>query len=202
MSTRNNTPLKDVTLATYGTSVGKLTLVVSDDALLYCGFEAPEMVRKRLSQQVRHCTDESEDTSPERAGLLNQARAQIEEYLARRRHTFSLPLDLRLATPFCRDVVLALDTFVPYGTTLTYTELAAEMQRPRAARAVGAALGANPICVVLPCHRVVGAGGKLTGYAGGIPAKRFLLGLEAGDLHVRAHDRADTPARIRMSLES
>ncbi|MER5790561.1 MGMT family protein [Streptomyces sp. NPDC001980] len=87
-------------------------------------------------------------------------------------------MDLRLATPFSRTTVERLDALLPYGVTGTYAELAAALGRPRAARAVGTALGANPLCVVLPCHRVVGSGGRLTGYAGGVEAKRFLLDLE------------------------
>ena len=78
--------------------------------------------------------------------------------------------------------MLALESFVPYGRTATYGELAAALGRPRAARAVGMALGSNPLCVVLPCHRIVGAKGSLTGYAGGVPAKRFPLGDGRGRL--------------------
>jgi methylated-DNA-[protein]-cysteine S-methyltransferase len=76
-------------------------------------------------------------------------------------------------------VLTDLPTHTRYGATTTYGTVAADIDRPKAARAVGTALGANPVCVVLPCHRVVGANGALTGYAGGLDAKRFLLNLEA-----------------------
>jgi methylated-DNA-[protein]-cysteine S-methyltransferase len=88
--------------------------------------------------------------------------------------------DLSLATPFQRVVLPRLAATVGYGERATYGQLAARVQRPTAARAVGAALGANPLCVILPCHRVVASSGALTGYAGGLAAKAYLLELEGG----------------------
>ena len=81
-------------------------------------------------------------------------------------------------SPFAREV-LAATAKVPFGTVTTYGQVAARIHRPQAARAVGAALGSNPIPIVVPCHRVVGAGGALTGYAGGLERKTFLLHLES-----------------------
>jgi methylated-DNA-[protein]-cysteine S-methyltransferase len=89
-------------------------------------------------------------------------------------------VDLALATPFQREVLTALPVAAGYGRTATYGELARAVGRPAAARAVGGALNHNPLCVVVPCHRVVAASGDLTGYAGGLDAKRHLLALEAG----------------------
>jgi methylated-DNA-[protein]-cysteine S-methyltransferase len=83
-----------------------------------------------------------------------------------------------LTTPFQRQVLTVLPQVVGYGRRASYGEVAAGLGRPKASRAVGTALGANPLCVVLPCHRVVGATGALTGYAGGLEAKRYLLDLE------------------------
>ena len=89
-----------------------------------------------------------------------------------------MTVDPVLASPFQRLVLGQLVSDVGYGTTTSYGSLAVAVGRPGSARAVGAALGANPLCIVLPCHRVIGATGELTGYAGGIEAKRYLLELE------------------------
>jgi methylated-DNA-[protein]-cysteine S-methyltransferase len=109
--------------------------------------------------------------------LLRQAVRQLEEYFAGRRRAFDLPLDLR-GTPFQVRVWEMLRT-IPYGEISTYGDLARQLGRPGASRAVGAANGANPVAIVVPCHRVIGAGGALTGYGGGIERKRFLLALES-----------------------
>jgi methylated-DNA-[protein]-cysteine S-methyltransferase len=109
---------------------------------------------------------------------VDAVRRQLEQYLTGRRHDFDVRLDLALTTPFQRQVLTALPQVVGYGRRASYGEVAAGLGRPKASRAVGTALGANPLCVVLPCHRVVGATGALTGYAGGLAAKRYLLDLE------------------------
>jgi methylated-DNA-[protein]-cysteine S-methyltransferase len=103
---------------------------------------------------------------------------QLEEYLAGRRRAFDLDLDPVLATPFQKVVLERLPRVAGFGRTASYRDLAVAVDRPTASRAVGVALGANPLCVVLPCHRVVSSSGALTGYAGGIEAKRALLELE------------------------
>ena len=105
------------------------------------------------------------------------AAAQLEEYLAGERRTFALALAPACGTRFQRRVWALLEA-IPYGTTTTYGALAAKLGVPRALRAVGAANGRNPLSIVRPCHRVVGAGGALTGYGGGLPAKQALLALE------------------------
>jgi len=110
---------------------------------------------------------------------LDDVRRQLDEYLAGRRRSFEVATDTVLATPFQRTVLDRLARDVGYGTTTSYGALATAIGRPTASRAVGAALGANPLCIVLPCHRVVAASGALTGYAGGVEAKRRLLDLEA-----------------------
>ena len=144
--------------------VGPLTLVGEDGALagLY------------LHEQ-RHL--------PETAALggrddrvLPEARTQLAAYFAGGLREFDLPLTAT-GTPFQQLVWAALRK-VPYGTTCTYADLASSIGRPTAVRAVGAANGRNPICLVVPCHRVVGAGGALTGYAGGLGRKAYLLALE------------------------
>jgi methylated-DNA-[protein]-cysteine S-methyltransferase len=111
---------------------------------------------------------------------LDEARRQLDAFLAGRTRTFTLRTDLALASGFQRAVLSRLAASVSYGHRATYGQLAALVDRPAAARAVGTALGSNPLCVVIPCHRVVGASGALTGYAGGLAAKRYLLELESG----------------------
>jgi methylated-DNA-[protein]-cysteine S-methyltransferase len=107
---------------------------------------------------------------------LDEVRRELDEYFEGRRREFDLPLDLRVAE-FPAAVLHELAR-VPYGQTDTYGRLAARAGRPRAARAVGTIMNRNPIPIVLPCHRIVGANGALTGYAGGLEVKRRLLELE------------------------
>ena len=110
--------------------------------------------------------------------LLEPARLQLTEYFAGERTAFDLPLR-PAGAPFQLRVWQKLAT-IPYGETTSYGEIAAELGHPTASRAVGAANGRNPIAIVVPCHRVIGANGSLTGYAGGLECKRALLDLEAG----------------------
>ena len=111
---------------------------------------------------------------------LDDVRRELDEYFTGRRHAFDLPIDLRVA-PFHDDVLRELER-VPYGQTTTYGALAAQSGHPKAARAVGTVMNRNPIPIVLPCHRVVGASGALVGYAGGIERKVQLLRLEGLDV--------------------
>jgi len=145
--------------------VGPLTVAASDD-----GLHAIEFTSNR--HPVRRDAGWREGDHP----LLRRAQAQLDEYFAGVRRAFDLPLAPR-GTPFQREVWLALAS-IPYGATLSYAQLAARVGRPAAMRAVGAANGRNPLPIVLPCHRVIGADGSLTGFGGGLPTKRFLLELE------------------------
>lgn len=127
--------------------------------------------RSRLTA-IRFGADGAQDASP----LLDAAEAQLREYFAGTRRTFDLPLAPR-GTAFQQRVWAALRA-IPYGETRTYGELAAAIGSPSASRAVGMANHHNPIPIVIPCHRVIGANGTLTGYAGGLEIKRKLLALE------------------------
>lgn len=109
-------------------------------------------------------------------GAFGQAVAQLRAYFARELTAFDLPLAPR-GTPFQQRMWAALRE-VPYGATTTYARLAEQLGKPRAARAVGLANGRNPLAVVIPCHRVLGSDGRLTGYAGGLHRKQWLLALE------------------------
>ena len=110
--------------------------------------------------------------------VLKRACAQLADWFAGRRSDFDLPLDLQTGTAFQQSVWQAL-LQIPRGATTSYGQLSAGIGRPAAVRAVGAAIGRNPISVIVPCHRVVGADGSLTGYAGGLQRKTALLELES-----------------------
>ena len=120
----------------------------------------------------RHRPDSSR-FGPRDDSVLPELRDQLAAYWAGDLTHFTVPLALR-GTPFQQQVWAALQR-VPYGTTCTYADLAAAIGRPTEVRAVGAANGRNPVCLVVPCHRVVGSGGALTGYAGGLVRKQQLL---------------------------
>jgi len=116
-------------------------------------------------------------------GRLADAAAQIEAYLQGKRHNITCPLDMR-GTPFQRTVWNALLT-IPHGQTRTYADIAVTIGKPSAVRAVGAAIGANPLLIAVPCHRVVGKNGALTGYRGGLAMKKRLLELERQEIFAR-----------------
>jgi len=145
--------------------VGPLLVAASDTGIHAIEFHAPRHAVPRTG-------DWREGTHP----LIEAARGQLAEYFARRRRVFDLQL-APAGTSFQRHVWETLAT-IPYGETISYTELAIRVGRPSATRAVGAANGRNPLPIVLPCHRVIGANGSLTGFGGGLPTKRFLLELE------------------------
>ncbi|MFI3280983.1 MAG: methylated-DNA--[protein]-cysteine S-methyltransferase [Rikenellaceae bacterium] len=106
---------------------------------------------------------------------------QVEEYLCGRRRHFDIDLDLSGCTPFQRVVLVELQR-IPYGQTRSYKDVATAIGNPKASRAVGAANHKNPIHIIIPCHRVIGSGGALTGYAAGVDTKESLLELERGDV--------------------
>jgi methylated-DNA-[protein]-cysteine S-methyltransferase len=144
--------------------VGPLLLAGSAEALTHLYFHAD-------SRAPRPAADWRRDAAPFAAALR-----QLEEYFAGTRRSFSLALAPR-GTPFQLSVWRALQA-IPYGETLSYGELARRIELPGAARAVGLANGANPLPIIVPCHRVIGADGSLTGFGGGLPIKRALLALE------------------------
>jgi methylated-DNA-[protein]-cysteine S-methyltransferase len=117
--------------------------------------------------------------------VLRLAREQLNAFFGGRLRAFDLPLQM-MGTPFQKQVWEGLLT-IPYGTTISYAELARRIGRPGASRAVGAANGRNPIGIIVPCHRVIGADGTLTGYGGGLPRKEWLISHEASVLDRRAN---------------
>lgn len=141
----------------------------------------------RLSGVAFADTAEARSSEP----VLLEAEAQLHAYFAGELERFELPLAPR-GTPFQLSVWDAL-LDVPYGSTTSYSALAAAIGRPSACRAVGAANGRNPLAVIVPCHRVIGAGGALTGYGGGLERKHLLLALEAGKAGESQHGREEPP---------
>jgi methylated-DNA-[protein]-cysteine S-methyltransferase len=127
--------------------------------------------------------------------VLIEAREQLAEYFAGRRLLFDLPL-AAAGTPFQMRVWRALSA-IPCGTTVSYGALAGSIDALRGVRAVAAAVGRNPISVVIPCHRVIGSDGSLTGYAGGLERKRSLLELEAAAYSARKHENLDAKTQRR-----
>jgi len=163
--------LLDVAYTLTDSPVGTLLLAATPAGLCRVSFDPdPEAEADALARRFGARVLRS--SSP-----LEQARRELDEYFEGRRRAFDLALDLGSVPGFQREVLRALAR-VPYGATSTYGALAAAVDRPRAARAVGGALNRNPVPVVLPCHRVVGANGTLVGYGGGLDRKRALLALE------------------------
>ena len=152
--------------------VGDLTLAVDEAGALAAVLFADEQELAPLLGP-----DATLSTAPSAAA--DAARARLAEYFAGDRKTFDLPLAPRVGTPFQRRVWTALAR-IPFGVTWSYARLAEETGS--VARAVGSANGANPISIIVPCHRVIGADGSLTGYAGGLPRKRWLLAHEGAAL--------------------
>jgi len=163
--------LLDVGFDVVESPIGALLVAASDHGLCRIFFDAePEQHLDRLARTFGPRVLRS-------APAVDNARRQLDEYFEGRRDAFELDVDLRGAAPFARQVLDQL-ALVPYGQTTTYGTLAGRVGAPRAARAVGTVMNRNPIPIVLPCHRVVGANGSLTGYGGGLDVKERLLRLE------------------------
>ena len=155
------------------TPIGPMTLGATSRALVLADFTERPMMAAQHAAVRRRIGPTRSASSP----LLDAAARQLREYLAARRRDFDLPIDAP-GSPFQERVWAELRR-IPFGETVSYGELAASVGVPAASRAVGRANGSNRLAVVIPCHRVIAAGGGLGGYGGGLPAKRFLLDLEA-----------------------
>jgi methylated-DNA-[protein]-cysteine S-methyltransferase len=161
----------NATLATCRTAspLGEILLVANPQGDALCGLY--------LDGQKYYPADAAKWREAPRLPVLREAIRQLREYFGGSRSRFDVPL-APAGTPFQRRVWDAIAA-VPFGATITYAELARRCGRPSAVRAAGAATGRNPICVIIPCHRIMGSGGSLTGYAGGLDRKRSLLELES-----------------------
>jgi methylated-DNA-[protein]-cysteine S-methyltransferase len=156
--------------------IGKLLAAETDDTLRIIRFSSgPKGLAGAASAEP---LAEWEPVSAGRPGVLRDLQQQLNAYFAGRLRDFEIPLDPQ-GTDFQRSVWEGLRA-IPYGQSVSYGVLAERVGRPTAARAVGAANGRNPIPIVIPCHRVIGSSGKLTGFGGGLATKQALLELEAG----------------------
>jgi methylated-DNA-[protein]-cysteine S-methyltransferase len=165
--------------------VGELKLVASEKGLTAILWENDPPHRIRLASA-------SEDKNHP---VLVEVERQLNDYFAGKRTAFSLPLDFR-GTAFQKKVWAALLS-IPFGETRSYGQIARQIKNPKAVRAVGAANGKNPISIIAPCHRVIGSNGALTGFAGGLDAKAFLLALEGKKIfNKRAAQQRELPLKL------
>ncbi|MGW8592839.1 methylated-DNA--[protein]-cysteine S-methyltransferase [Dietzia sp. NPDC055877] len=173
--------LVDVAYRVVDSPIGGLLLAATTDGLVYVAFEVEntdevlDMLATRVGPRVLRTDAPGADGFP---AVLDAAAAQLDEYLTGDRRDFDLPLDTRLATGFRGQVQRHLAD-VTYGRTATYKQLAAELDRPGAVRAVGTACATNPLPLVWPCHRILRSDGGLGGYRGGVEAKQRLLAMES-----------------------
>ena len=150
--------------------VGALKLVAHDHALVAVMWDNEDHKRVRLAELIKNIQHP----------MLLKVKQQLEQYFAGQRQQFNLPLDFQ-GTDFQQQVWRALLT-IPYGETRSYKDIALQIGNEKAVRAVGAANGRNPISIIAPCHRVIGSGGALVGFAGGLDKKQILLSLEQGQI--------------------
>ena len=162
-----------VHLQYYDSPCGEIVLASVEDKLCLCDWNEHPCAEKNMRRLVRLLNAEFvEETS----AVLERAKIQLDEYFAGLRRTFDLPLHL-VGTDFQKRVWNAL-LEIPYGETRSYKEIALKVDNLKGVRAVAQAIGANGICIIIPCHRVVGSDHSLTGFAGGLEVKRVLLGIE------------------------
>jgi AraC family transcriptional regulator of adaptative response/methylated-DNA-[protein]-cysteine methyltransferase len=161
------------------TPIGPMRAVARDDGLVMCEYENPARLPAQL---VRFRAVFGADAVPGEHPILDQTRCELAEYFEGKREIFTMPLVLE-GTPFQTSVWREL-LAIPFGVTTTYETIAHRVGKPGAARAVGRANGDNRIAIIVPCHRVIGADGSLTGYGGGQQRKRRLLDLEARGLQL------------------
>jgi AraC family transcriptional regulator of adaptative response/methylated-DNA-[protein]-cysteine methyltransferase len=175
------------------TPVGTMTAIAGDRGLVLFEFSGP---RRLPGQLARVRTLFGQTPEPGEHTFLAQTRVELDEYFAGRRKEFRIPLVIA-GTPFQESVWREL-LRIPFGTTVSYHQIATRIGRPGSSRAVGRANGDNRIAIIIPCHRVIGSNGSLTGYGGGEPNKRWLLDHEATDRHPR--ERSDQGSAFQMSL--
>ncbi|MFF1697354.1 methylated-DNA--[protein]-cysteine S-methyltransferase [Streptomyces sp. NPDC058257] len=162
--------------AVVASDIGPLLLAATDDGLVTVVFHATDAVRDQAVERLGSRLG-AEPLEAPGSELLAEPIRQLADYFAGKRHNFELPLDWSLISGFNRQVLRELTT-VPYGAVVGYGDLARRVGQPGAAQAVGMAMGANPLPVVVPCHRVVEKDGGIGGFGGGVETKRRLLALE------------------------
>lgn len=160
-----------------GTDIGPLLLAATREGLVNVVFHATDTVRDKALDRLASRLGGELVEAPD-SPVLTEAIRQVKAYFAGERHDFELPLDWSLISGFNRQVLRELAAGVPYGSVVGYGDLAGRVGQPGAAQAVGMAMGANPLPVVVPCHRVVESDGGIGGFGGGLETKRKLLALE------------------------
>jgi len=168
---------QQVVWAVIGTDIGPLLLAATRDGLVNVAFNATDAVRDRALDRLASRLGSEPVEAPD-SPLLAEPIRQLTAYFAGERREFELPLDWSLIAGFNRQVLRELASGVPYGAVVGYGDLAGRVGQPRAAQAVGVAMGSNPLPVVVPCHRVVESDGGIGGFGGGLETKRKLLALE------------------------
>lgn len=166
---------------TIASPLGPLLAVTSKRGLCRLSFAADAAARATLVRELSDAGMAEGDLADHPDQRVDR---QLEEYFQHRRKAFDLPLDLRLAPPFCRARVLPALCLVPYGSTLSYADLAQRAGRPRGARSVGQAVRRNPLAIVIPCHRVISADGSLGGFSPDPALKRQLLAHEGARIRI------------------
>ncbi|MFI9765430.1 methylated-DNA--[protein]-cysteine S-methyltransferase [Streptomyces sp. NPDC052415] len=168
---------RQVVWTVVGTDIGPLLLAATHEGLVSVVFHATDAVRDKALDRLASRLG-GEPVEAPGSPLLAEAIRQLKAYFAGERHSFDLPLDWSLISGFHRQVLRELAAGVPYGSVVGYGDLAARVGQPGAAQAVGMAMGANPLPLVVPCHRVVESDGGIGGFGGGLETKRKLLALE------------------------
>jgi methylated-DNA-[protein]-cysteine S-methyltransferase len=164
--------LLDVGYGAYDSPLGTLTVIVTPRGLVRLSYPG-----EGIAEQLEELADRVSPRILEAPERTDDVRRQLDEYFAGRRNAFEVPVDWRLVRGFAGDVLRATAR-IPFGEVSSYRDVAAAAGSPNAYRAAGNALGSNPVPIVVPCHRVLHAGGGLGGYTGGLERKRYLLRLE------------------------
>lgn len=165
--------MEKIKISRYSSPVGELILGSLGDELCMCDWVSEKQPCASCQRVCRHLGVEWEDGSSE---VIEFAAGQLDEYFRGQRSEFSVPV--KFAGTRFQKMVWAGLLKIPYGTTVSYAEVAWRINHPNGVRAVASAIARNPISIIVPCHRVIGSNGKLTGYAGGLAAKQHLLALE------------------------
>ncbi len=196
--TADNLPMSDLITHTYPSPLGEMIAAFSSKGLRLLEFIGQARVDREMAQVVAAAGGSGKQGSN---ALTEQLGCELAEYFAGVRQAFNIPLDL-LGTPFQNRVWQAL-LEIPYGETWSYGQEARHIGQPTASRAVAAANGQNKISIIVPCHRVIGSNGKLTGYGGGLPRKQYLLELEQreGQAQDCARTYGQDPAQVKSKVQ-
>lgn len=164
---------KQVNLQYYDSPCGRLVFASIGDELCLCDWNDMQSAERNMRRLARYA---NASFKTESSSVLEETKRQLDEYFAGKRKSFDIRLRL-VGTDFQHEVLNALLT-IPYGTTKSYKDIAQSIGKPQAVRAVAGAIGTNSISILIPCHRIIGSNNSLTGYAGGLEAKKVLLGIE------------------------